>query len=457
MPSRPAIPTLLVIPDESKLDYSGLFAMANSYAQSGLLISAHGKEIANPVFSFPAVVCSSFAIELFLKFFLLLERTESKDSVSQQEMGNLLGKLWKKISPARQALIAGMFRNTTGVPVLTSPERRIELFVQALTALGEAPFDKWRYVNKLVEPTLMSHASIDEIVEALGLAANYVMREKTDVSPLEVSMPHDAIVAPATPEQVEDKGLLQLPGSEHVLLGRNSVLRRIPVNLEPKQALFLDGIRHAAEILDVTFSRLRENLTQLALSPPEPDGIPEIFTHVFLDAWGFVDAIDRFRMMYTKMPGLTFEKPQNGIPPLLEVTQEFRDLRNVADHLAQRADFVLSRNGSAMGELSWLTGAQLLPEVTAWHCTLRPGTLQATPSQQTGPILSTLDWPTDSIRLSAGGYEGNLSAVRKHIAIRIRHLEAALEQSFQQPAQLQVPIINDAFMRRPVKKADSTD
>jgi hypothetical protein len=450
MPQRPAIPSLLVIPDESQSDYAALYAMANSYAQSGLLISAHGKEVADLVFSFPAVVCSSLAIELFLKFFLMLERTETEKPASKQTTVNGIDGLWTKISPARQALIAGMFRNSTELPLLTASERRIDMFSQALNALGDTPSDKWLRANELDEPALMSHAKIDEIVEALSSAATYLMREKSKVSLLDVSTSDDATVGTSLPVQVVDSGLVRIPGSERVLLGRDSVLRKLPVNLEPKQALFLDGIRHAAEILDVTYGRLRKSLTKLALHPPTPDEIPEVFTHVFLDAWGFVDAIDRFRMMYSKMPGLIFGKPKDGIPPLLEVTQEFRNLRNVADHLATRADYVLSRNGSAMGELSWLTGVELQPEVIAWHCTLRPGTLQAAPVQQTGPILSTLDWPTDSIRLSAGEYEGNLSEVRKHIAVRIRHLEAALEKVLQQPDQAKVPIINDAFMRRAV-------
>jgi hypothetical protein len=192
----------------------------------------------------------------------------------------------------------------------------------------------------------------------------------------------------------------------------------------------------------------------LALNPPSSNNIPDVFAHVFIDAWGFVDAVDRFRMMYTQMPGIKPDNAKGSIPPLLEATQEFRDLRNVADHLAQRADFVISRNGAAWGELSWFTGTQLLPEVIAWHCTLRPGTLQAAPSRKTDPIISTLDWPTDSIRLSAGGYEGNLSAVRKHIAARIIHLKAQLQHVFQQPTQAQVPIFNDSYARRPVKRVE---
>ncbi len=344
------------------------------------------------------------------------------------------------------------------MPLLNASDRRIELFVEALEHLGEAPFVKWRYAHELVDATFMSHAGINEVLDALGHAANYVMKERPGVRRPDTSTPREVMIAPEHPDQPDQsdgEGLLPVQGSERLLLGRDSVLRRIPVNVAPKQALFLDGIRHAVEILDVTYGRLRDALTHLALNPPVQNELPDVFAHIFLDAWGFVDAIDRFRMMYSQMPGIKFGNAKDGIPPLREVTQEFRNLRNVADHLAQRADLVVSRNGAALGELTWLTGAQLQPEVIAWHCTLRPGALQTTPSTQTDPIISTLDWPTDSIRLSAGGYEGNLSAVRKHIAVRIRHLEAQLQHVFQQPHQAQVPILNDMFVRRPVKRAGS--
>lgn len=458
MTSQPAIPSLVLIPDESQVDYAALYAIATAYAHSGLLISDHGKETDRPELSFPAVVCSSFAIELFLKFFLMLERAESKESPSKHESEHRLGSLWKKIRPAHQALIAGMFRNRTGVPLLNASDRRIELFVEALTHVGEAPFDKWRYAHELVDATVMSHAAINEVLDALGYAANYVMKERSEVSRSDTSTPEGDIIASVQPghtDQPNGEGFLLVRGSEHLLLGRDSVLRQIPVNVEPKQALFLDGIRHAVEIMDVAYGRLRNALTQLALHPPASNELPDLSAHAFLDAWSFVDAVDRFRMMYTQMPGMKLGAGRAGIPPLREVIQEFRNLRNVADHLAQRADFVLSRNGAALGELTWLTGAQLQPEIVAWHCTLRPGTLQSVPPTQTNPIVSALDWPTDSIRLSAGGYEGNLSAVRTHIAVRIRHLEAQLQPLFQQSTQAQVPIINDMFGRRPLKCAGS--
>lgn len=242
-----------------------------------------------------------------------------------------------------------------------------------------------------------------------------------------------------------------VPGDEHILLGRDSSLRRIPVNVTPKQAVFLDGIRHAIEVMDVGFSRLRIGLTQAALDPPDATELSIIGAGLFLDAWAVVDAIDRFRQFYLGFPGMTRSNASDKIQPLREALQTFRDLRNVGDHLAQRADEVVAKGGgAALGELTWLTGAQLLPKVVAWRCVLRPGTLRTEPTRPSTPIETTLDWPTDYICLKAGGYQGNLSQVRTHIAGRIRHLESQLDKIFSKPEHDQVPVLNDFFGRWPV-------
>lgn len=211
--------------------------------------------------------------------------------------------------------------------------------------------------------------------------------------------------------------------------------------------MFIDGIRHAVEIIDFAYVRLNDSLTKTARKPPTSDELPMTATTAFLDAWAIVDAIDRFRMLYQQMPGITFGPPTPGVLTLAEATQPFRDLRNVADHLAQRAEFVVSRGGAALGSLTWLTGFNLDP-ITVWFCTLRPGTLRAKPEYRTEPIVSTLDWPTDRIVLEAGGYEGNLSAIRPHIQRRVRHLESQLEAAISKLGIEDAPVANDVFLRQ---------
>jgi len=236
------------------------------------------------------------------------------------------------------------------------------------------------------------------------------------------------------------------------MLSDDSILRRIPVAVAPKQALFVDGIRHAVEIMALAYSRLRETLTAIALDPPTSDSLPKIAPYAFLDAWAMIDAIDRFRMLYLQMPGINFGPPTPGIEPLKTVTQPFRDLRNVADHLSQRADFVVARGSAALGTLTWLTGFKLNP-AALWFCTLRPGTIRSKPELRKEPILSKLDWPTDRICLSAGGFEGNLSAIRPHIELRVRHFEEQLKNEFDRLGIADAPAANDVFLRQPYKLA----
>jgi hypothetical protein len=230
------------------------------------------------------------------------------------------------------------------------------------------------------------------------------------------------------------------------MLSNDSILRRIPVAVAPKQALFIDGIRHAVEIMDLAYSRLRETLTAIALDPPTSESLPKIASYAFLDAWAIVDAIDRFRLLYLYMP------PTPGVEPLKTVTQPFRKLRNVADHPSQSADFVVARGSAALGTLTWLTGFKLDP-ATIWFCTLCPGTIRSKHEFRKEPILSTIDWPTDRICLSSGGFEGNLSAIRPHIEQRVRHFEEQLKSAFEKLGVTDAPVANDVFLRQPYQLA----
>lgn len=174
----PAIPTLVLVPSATHIDYKTLYAIATAYAHSGLLISNHGEKSDQFEFTFPAIVCSSFAIELFMKFFLMLDRFDTENAVQKHDSGHDLVTLWHKIKPDYQALIAGMFRNNTGVPLLNASDRRKELFMEALTDIGNTPFIKWRYAYEISKTTLMSHGAVVEVLDAFGHAAEYIMKQR---------------------------------------------------------------------------------------------------------------------------------------------------------------------------------------------------------------------------------------------------------------------------------------
>lgn len=279
MSEKPAIPSLVLVPAGTKDDYTTIYSIACAYAYSGLLISDQGKEIDQPILSFPAVVCSSFAIELFLKFFINLEIAEG--SQPNIKRNHVLDDLWNQISPARQGIIAGMFQTNFSEPAIDALETRISLFRQALKNISAetAPFVKWRYAHELKNVSLMSHAAIEEISDALNRAATYSMRLKFNSSKISTSdnssqARNEAEHAKTdTNNNWEDpKRLIRkvsgslhvLQGHEPILLNRESPLRRLPVNIDAKTAVFFDGIRFTVEFLDIAYNRLYETLTQIA-------------------------------------------------------------------------------------------------------------------------------------------------------------------------------------------------
>lgn len=238
------------------------------------------------------------------------------------------------------------------------------------------------------------------------------------------------------------------------MLSPNSSLRRVPSVLDPKQAIFIDGIRHSIDIIDLAYSRMRNTLSKIALAPPSSDELPEITPYIFLDAWAMIDAIHKFEILYSKFPGMTRKQPEAGTKTFSELCESLIKIRNIADHPTGSAERLASGDGAVFGTLTWMTGFNTNP-IEVYFCTLRPGTLKAQPSIEWPKILTTLDWPTDCICLSVGGINANLSAIRPHIEKRVKHFENQLEQEFNKDQYKQGLIINDAFIRqvyRPEKK-----
>lgn len=177
MPTKPAIPALLVVPSDAH-DFLSLYAIATAYAHSGELLNSHAARTDQVTFAFPAMVCSSFAVELFLKFFLTLDNADNPTSPQDDRRGHYLQKLWERIKPDNQDLIAGMFRNPSHAPVAAGLATRKALFLEALTGIGKAPFVEWRYAYEIEGPALMSQGAVAEVLDAVGYAAEHVMKER---------------------------------------------------------------------------------------------------------------------------------------------------------------------------------------------------------------------------------------------------------------------------------------
>lgn len=112
-------------------------------------------------------------------------------SPQTDQKGHHLQELWKRIEPDNQGLIAGMFRNPSHTPVTTRLATRKALFLEALTSIGNAPFVEWRYAHEIKELALMSQGAVVEVLDAVGYAAEHVMKQRRAA---------EALTSSATPD-----------------------------------------------------------------------------------------------------------------------------------------------------------------------------------------------------------------------------------------------------------------
>ena len=137
------------------------------------------------------------------------------------------------------------------------------------------------------------------------------------------------------------------------MLTSNSALFSLPANLDKKLLFTLDGMRAAIQIIDFSYKRLCKGLYELTFYKNESIK-NDTFTPLLLDAWAFIDAIDRFRCLWiilTRTININEEFSESKVKEKLQLV---REIRNVLAHVAQKVDRLASLNSSVSGELSWV-------------------------------------------------------------------------------------------------------
>lgn len=179
--AKTPFPVLVLIPgqrSDGSADLSAQFAIAKAYADTARIAGRVGERSDIVAMAFPAFICSSFALELFLKLFVYRSR-EALGPREKPVRGHLIRDLWQEVTPEDKETIAGFYRNESGEPWLVGSAIRIEIFERALEDLGAKPFVEWRYIHELEEgPTLLRHGPLVEVLDAVGRAAAYVLKKE---------------------------------------------------------------------------------------------------------------------------------------------------------------------------------------------------------------------------------------------------------------------------------------
>jgi hypothetical protein len=152
-----------------------LFNLADCYNQSAEMALSRITTSGNADFAAPAIMCRSFAVELLLKFFIVVEHPMAKSKAELEALGvNVHGHpysgLYDRINANHQSLIASKHSTRTGHPTSTAEFRNL------LLNLGDDPFVGWRYVYESPSAKHIDIALLASVVDSLGLAAQDATR-----------------------------------------------------------------------------------------------------------------------------------------------------------------------------------------------------------------------------------------------------------------------------------------
>jgi hypothetical protein len=131
-----------------------------------------------------------------------------------------------------------------------------------------------------------------------------------------------------------------------MMLPINSYIRNPPKNLLPKQVVSFNAIRYSIDILQISYERLIDNLSELS-DNGKTDTLD--FPRIFLDVWSIINNAQMFGKIIRK----EFNVPKNH-NKFSEINKAI-DFRNSNQHFEERLSQVLSiKDLPIYGFLSWI-------------------------------------------------------------------------------------------------------
>lgn len=210
-----------------------------------------------------------------------------------------------------------------------------------------------------------------------------------------------------------------------MILKDDSPLRSTPSQLDHKQTLFLDGIRYAIDMADLSYTRLVETLLNFSQTSGTGKKTISHDAHIpaFLDAWSVIDSVHRLRGLLEHMPGV--KKKTVGYQKFRRETAIIEDLRNWVQHLNTEIADMVERRLPVWGTLGWTfisdpaTGQCLC-------CTLVAGSATWHSVPIINPAGRSIDIPIGLVTLTAAGQELCLTDIMRAVGKLARSMETQL-------------------------------
>jgi hypothetical protein len=153
-----------------------LFNHAEFYNQGALAALAQLSASGNAGLAAPVIMCRSFAIELLLKFFLVLPHPTVMKYGELRALGvDLRGhpysSLFDRIPMQFQDSIAATFSGLSGQSSTAAD------FRSTLVSLGDDPFVAWRYVYEKDDNQYLNFELFNQVTDALGTSAERELKK----------------------------------------------------------------------------------------------------------------------------------------------------------------------------------------------------------------------------------------------------------------------------------------
>lgn len=207
------------------------------------------------------------------------------------------------------------------------------------------------------------------------------------------------------------------------MIPSDSPFRNPPDSLLPVQKVAIDGLRYAAEMIDLSAERLYSNLLMISTNPESGPLPADMFTMCFSDGWSIVDNLWRLNLLLRRTPGL--ERTPN-VEVHLRALRAVEKFRHGFQHLDEKIAACVREQLPLWGTLGWA----FFPNGPTRSCRIFlmvPGSLRPMTWPFLNPAGKTIASTVDLVTLSAFGQELKLSS----LVGRVRALIAGLDQGLR--------------------------
>ena len=216
-----------------------------------------------------------------------------------------------------------------------------------------------------------------------------------------------------------------------MILAADSPLKRLPTQLNPRQAMFLDAIRFTIEMADFAMERLLSSLTQLSSQSPAESRSFSFAVPRLLDSWSIIDSVHRLRGLFDKLPGLRKRSQSSEFRSFLTIAKQVEALRNAVQHMngAIGDKSAAPIRSPIWGALTWLTFQE---DRTCVSSVLMPGSshLMGSNTLINPAGRAPRQTPIDYVTLTQGDASVDLCGAMLSVAGVSRPLEQSLNEQF---------------------------